>query len=123
MPAMDAWTIYSHFLREVASSRQVWCLKCHHNEVCAVPGTATRFILPLWHDAENAWYYTSIYWPDHQPFSLPVEDLLCCCLVAADRSDIPAGIGLAPDPQAVIVPARQLRLDLIESLRLTRSRL
>lgn len=71
-------------------------------------------MLPLWPDGESARYFSSL-WPDLRTTRLVLDELLWRCLIAAERSGIPAGVGFAPDPEAVVVPARQLRRDLIRA--------
>jgi len=119
MQRSDANSIYNDFVRSVASSRRAWCLTCA-GDVCAVHGASGRFMLPLWPDEASARYFVSLHWPDLRAHQLALHELLWRCLIAADLSDIPAGVGVAPDPEAVVVPARRLRLDLIrERLDLT----
>jgi len=72
-------------------------------------------MLPLWPDAESARYFTDLHWPDLQPSRIALEELLWRCLLAAELSGIPAGVGLAPEPEAVVVPARTLRLAIIRA--------
>lgn len=114
MVGRNASAIYSHFVCEVARAEQAWCLTCH-GDICGVGGPAGRLVLPLWPDAESARYFTRLYWPDLQASPLALTDLLECCLVAAALWDVSAGVGLAPAPDAVIVPAERLRRDLTEA--------
>ena len=112
MQPSDSSTTYEHFVHAVVTSKRAWCLRCH-GDLCAVHSASGLFMLPLWPDSESAHYFTSLHWPDLQPSQVALRELLWHCLVAADRSHIPAGVGVAADPEAVIVPARTLQLDII----------
>jgi len=117
--AKDARQIYLYFLVEAVVSRQVWTLQCHGDWV-AVEGAGNR-IFPLWPELESARFAVAQFWPKLSPAELSLRMLLREHLPFLEQAQIPAGVGLAPFPEGVIVPANRLRRDLLEAKRLCRT--
>jgi hypothetical protein len=102
--------VYVYFLAAAAASRRVWTLQCCGDPVLVTGGGVA--CLPLWPDLESAEYFAVRHWPDLTPTELALRKLLREVLPALASARAPAGIGMAPFPNAVLVPARTVRRDL-----------
>jgi hypothetical protein len=107
--------VYDFFIASAVASRSVWSLECC-GDVVAVGGGGVG-CLPLWPERESADYFVERNWPDLHPVQLPLRLLLRTYLPMLAAAGLPAGVGVAPFPNAVLVPARRLRRDLLRARR------
>lgn len=110
--------VYVYFLAAAAASRRVWTLQCCGDLVLVTGGGVA--CLPLWPDPESAEYFAVRHWPDLAPTELALRRLLRELLPALAGTGAPAGIGVAPFPNAVLVPAETVRRDLQRAKRAAR---
>jgi hypothetical protein len=110
--------VYSYFLAAAAASRRVWTLQCGGDTVLVTGGGVA--CLPLWPDLESAEYFAERNWPDLTPAELGLRKLLREVLPALASARAPAGIGMAPYPNAVLVAAETVRRDLQRAKRAAR---
>jgi hypothetical protein len=114
----DAATIYAHFLVSALETRRAVGLTCH-GEFVAVTGNGEGPVcFPLWPELESAHYFAKLHWPDLVPTELTLRRLVADWLPGLAEAGIPVGIGLAPYPEAVAVPAERLQRDLRRARRL-----
>jgi hypothetical protein len=114
----DYARVYAFFVASAASSRTVWSLECC-GDVVAVGGGGVG-CLPLWPEEESAAFFAARNWPDLHPVQLSLRLLLRTYLPMIAEAGLPAGVGVAPFPNAVLVPARRLRRDLLRARRCLR---
>jgi hypothetical protein len=115
MESSDAALIYVHFVHQVAVSKRAWSLECQ-GDLCAVYGAGPP-MFPLWPDLESAHYFRGQCWPDLELREIPLHHLLWRYLPPLVRAGVPVGVGVAPYPEAVVLPAQEVRLDLIGARR------
>lgn len=107
--------VYVYFVAAVAASRRVFTLQCGGDAVLVTGGGVA--CLPLWPDLESAEYFAARNWPDLTPAELTLRKLLREYLPALAAARAPAGVGLAPYPNAVLVSAETVRRDLMRAKR------
>ncbi len=115
METSDVAFIYLHFIHQVTVSKRAWSLQCH-GDLCAVHG-ADLLVFPLWPDLESARYFADRHCPDLEFCEISLRHLLRRHLPSLAKADVPVGLGVAPYPDGIAVPARKLRRDLIGARR------
>lgn len=104
--------IYSHFLETVVASKAAYSLECR-GDLIAVYGPGCG-AFPLWPDKESADFFIRAHWPNLRPYRFTQRRLLVQLPIIGVHG-IPVGIGRAPWPDAVVVPALLLYEDLVEA--------
>jgi len=102
--------IYAHFVESVIESRAAYSVQCHRDPVVVHGAGFGAF--PLWPDKESADFFIGAYWPGLSRHRLTKRSLLTR-LPIIGAAGIPIGIGRAPWPDAVVVPAMVLYEDLV----------
>ncbi len=116
----DAATIYAHFLVSALETHRAVGLTCR-GEFVAVTGNGEGPVcFPLWPELESARYFAELHWPGLEPAELTLRRLVGQWLPELAEARIPVGIGLAPYPEAVAVPAAKLQRDLRRARRVLR---
>jgi hypothetical protein len=118
----EARLVYTEFLAQAVTAREVWSLGCN-GELVVVTG-ADVGCFPLWPDLASAEYFQARNWPKLQPAKVTLRLLIRVVLRALAEQRIPVGVGVAPHPDAVFVDAERVRRDLLaakQALRASRS--
>ena len=110
MQPETAAEIYSNFIVSVIEAGAAYSVQCKGDPVAVYGAGLGSF--PLWPDKKNADYFVRRYWPDLRPARLSLRRLLDQ-LPMVGVLGLPAGIGLSPWPEAVVVPAMVLFEDLV----------
>jgi hypothetical protein len=114
----DVAKVYLHFLVSALATQRVVGLACGGDLVAVCGDGDAPVCFPLWPELESARYFAGLHWPDLEPTELSLRRLVCDWLPCLAEARVPVGIGLAPHPEAVAVPAEQLRRDLRRARRL-----
>jgi hypothetical protein len=102
--------LYAHFVESVLGSGVAYSVRCS-GDLVAVHG-ADFAVFPLWPDKESADFFIGTCWPDLVRHRLTKRNLTTRLPIMA-VAGIPVGIGRAPYPEAVVVPAIALYEDLM----------
>jgi hypothetical protein len=113
--AQQARVVYVEFIAHAILSRAVWSLRCN-GDLVVLTGVEIGFF-PLWPDPESARFFSGIHWPRLVPAEVPLPLLLRCHLPLLAEAGVPVGIGVAPNPKAIVLRAHRLRRDLIAARR------
>ena len=111
MSSQDLEQIYRDFVSRILIARRVWSVSCC-GEIVAVHG-GPRICVPLFPDRASARYFTTRYWPDLQPVSLSLRELIETHLPFFTDARVPVGLGIAPLENAIALSPERLRKDLI----------
>jgi len=105
--------VYTSFLVSAVENRAVYGAACE-GDLVAVFGPLGG-ALPLWPTRRDADHFISRYWPDLRTQRMPLRQLMQRLPILAIQG-VPVGIGLAPLPDAVVLPALNVLEDLNEGL-------
>ncbi len=111
MARQEVEQIYQDFVARIVLSGRVWSVSCC-GEIVAVPA-GPILCVPLFPDRASARYFSARHWPDLEPVALSLRRLVRSQLPLCAEAQIPIGVGIAPQPEAIVLSPIRLCRDLI----------